>query len=78
LLVVPFAAGLLDLEKAWLAPLFMAAAQSLAQFAGGESWLAFESNEGPFIVLFGLPFCSLFLIAGSWSRRLVTLIRQHG
>jgi len=76
LIAVPFLAGLLNLEKGWLAPLFMVTAQLMAQFVGGEPWLDFEGSEGPFIVLFGLPVCFLFLIAGYGARHFIALIRQ--
>lgn len=77
LIVVPFVAGLLNLDKGWLAPLFMVTAQLMAQFVAGEPWLDFEGGEGPFIVLLGLPVCFLFLIAGYGGRYLITLIHSR-
>ena len=68
LVIVPLLAGLLKLDKGWLAPLLMVAVQLIEQFVGGEPWLDFKGNEGPFIVLLGLPVCFLSLLVGYGCR----------
>jgi hypothetical protein len=77
LVAAPFFAGLLRLDKSWLSPFFMVAAQLMAQLVGGEPWLDFAANEGPLIVLFGLPVCFYFLLTGYGVRYLMTLAAQH-
>jgi hypothetical protein len=75
--LVPLLAGLVKLDKAWLAPLFMVAAQILEQFVGGESWLDFEASEGPAILLFGLPAFFLSLVFGYACRYCYDRIRPQ-
>jgi len=77
LIVGPFVAGLLKLNKGWLAPLLMVAVQLVEQFVGGEPWLDFEGVEGPFIVLLGLPVCFLSLLVGYGCRYLYVSIRPQ-
>jgi len=77
LIVMPLLAGLLKLEKGWLAPLLMVAVQHIEQFVGGEPWLDFKGNEGPFIVLLGLPVCFLSLLLGFGCRYCYDRVRPR-
>jgi hypothetical protein len=68
LIVVPLLSGLLKLDKSWLAPLLMVAVQLIEQFVSGEPWVDFKGNEGPLIILLGLPVCFLSLLIGFGCR----------
>ena len=77
LVIVPLLAGLLKLDKSWLAPLLMVAVQLMEQFVGGEPWLDFKGSEGPFIFLSGLPVCVLSLLVGYGCRYCYDSVRPR-
>ena len=55
LLVAPFLAGLLALRRGWLVPICVVLALLVTQSIGGVAWWSLRENEGPFILIFGLP-----------------------
>jgi len=77
LLAVPLLAGCLRLNKGWLAPVLIVAVQLIAQLVGGEPWSDFQGNEGPFILLFGLPICSVSFLVGYGCRRCYDVLPRH-
>ncbi len=77
LLVAPFLAGCLRLDRAWLTPVFMVAVQLTAQLVGGEPWVDFQGSEGPFIVLFGLPIFLLSFLVGYGCRHCYDILPKH-
>jgi hypothetical protein len=77
LIVVPFLAGLLKLEKGWLSARLLVAIQLIEQFVGGEPWLDLKGNEGPFIILLGLPAGFLSLLIGYGCRYCYDRVRPR-
>jgi hypothetical protein len=75
LLIAPFLAGLLHLKRGWLVPMVMVLAQWMAQPLGGEPWASFSGTEAPFILLFGLPVCTLCFLAGRFLNQVFATAR---
>ena len=68
LLVAPFLAGLFALRKGWLVPLSLVGALLASQSLGGVAWWSLRENEGPIILMFGLPTCAACFFLGSVVR----------
>ena len=58
LAVAPFLAGLLALRNGWLVPICVIFALVITQPLGGVAWWSLRDNEGPIIVVLGLPVTS--------------------
>jgi hypothetical protein len=56
-LFAPFIAGMFAMRTGWIVPLAVVFGNWISQLLGGEHWVDFEGNEGPMILLLGLPFC---------------------
>jgi uncharacterized membrane protein len=57
-LIAPFIAGLLSFRKGWLVPIFVVIATLITQPLGGVAWWSLRENEGPMIMIIGLPVCT--------------------
>jgi hypothetical protein len=55
LLAAPFLAGLFAVKRGWLVPIWVIFALLVTQPLGGVEWVSLKNNEGPFILVFGLP-----------------------
>lgn len=62
--VAAFLGGLLAVRRSWLLPLGIVTAILISQPLGGVAWWSLRENEGPFIVVFGLPALAACLVAG--------------
>ena len=63
-LAAPFIAGLFGFRKGWLVPIIVVFATMMAQPLGGVAWWSFTENEGPTIILLGVPACASSFGAG--------------
>jgi hypothetical protein len=63
-LVAPFVAGLFALNKGWLVPVCVVLATLITQPLGGVAWWSLLNNEGPAIVILGLPACAVCFLLG--------------
>jgi hypothetical protein len=69
LAVAPFLAGLFALKKGWLVPVSMVLALLVTQPLGGVLWWSLRDNEGPFILVFGLPATAACSPSAIWLAR---------
>lgn len=63
-LVAPFLSGLFGFRNGWLVPVSVVVGTLIAQPLGGVEWWSFRNNEGPLILLFGLPVCGFSYLIG--------------
>lgn len=75
LLIAPFLAGLFALRRGWLVPVGMVLALLITQPLGGVAWWSLRENEGPFILILGLPTCAACFAFGQLVRSAVVLIQ---
>jgi hypothetical protein len=76
LLIAPFLAGVFGLRRGWLVPLFVVLALLVTQPLGGVPWWSLRDNEGPIILLFGLPVTATCFGIGFVVRVIVGLVRH--
>ncbi len=53
--LTPFLAGAFALRPGWIVPLFVVIAFLLTQPLGGVHWRSLRDNEGPIIIVLGVP-----------------------
>lgn len=75
LLVAPFLAGAFRLRKGWLVPICVVLALLVTQPLGGVALWSLRENEGPFILLLGLPVTGACFSLGCLVHALVTFLR---
>jgi len=71
--IAPFIAGLFAFRKGWLVPVCMVLATLITQPFGGVAWWSLLNNEGPVIVILGLPACAFCFFLGYCIRATVLL-----
>jgi hypothetical protein len=64
LLLAPFLAGALAVRKGWLVPPLVVLVFLISQPLGGVAWWSLRENEGPFILMFGLPITMACFVLG--------------
>lgn len=74
-LAASFVAGLFAFNKGWLVPVCVVLATLIALPLGGVAWWSLLNNEGPAIVILGLPACAACLLLGYCIRATVLLAR---
>jgi len=77
LLVAPFLAGAFPVKKGWLVPLIVVLSLIATQPLGGVAWWSLRENEGPFILLLGLPVTTVCFGIGWRTRVIVTSVRRQ-
>jgi hypothetical protein len=77
LLIAPFLAGAFPVKKGWLVPLVVVLALIATQPIGGVAWWSLRENEGPFILLLGLPVTAVCFGFGSLSRVVLISARRR-
>ena len=77
LLIAPFLAGAFPVKKGWLVPLVVVLALIATQPLGGVAWWSLRENEGPFILLLGLPVTAVCFGFGCLTRVIVTSVRRQ-
>ncbi len=77
LLFAPFLAGALRVKRGWLVPVVAILALAATQPLGGVAWWSLRENEGPFILLLGLPITAACWGIGRLTRAIVTCIRHQ-
>ena len=55
LLIAPFLAGLFGVRRGWIVPVCMVLALLVTQPIGGVEWWSLRANEGPVIIMLGVP-----------------------
>jgi hypothetical protein len=75
LLIAPLIAGLFVFKKGWLVPVFMVIATLFTQPLADVAGWSLLNNEGPIIVILGLPACAVCLFPGYCIRATVLLVR---
>ncbi len=68
LIVASFAAGALNLKWRWVVPVGIVAAHLATQTIGGASLASLFHNEGPLILVLGLPVGLASLMLGDLAR----------
>jgi hypothetical protein len=68
-LTAPFIAGVLGLRKGWLVPICVVFATLITQPLGGVPLWSLVRNEGPTIVILGLPICAFSFGVGNVIHR---------
>jgi hypothetical protein len=76
LLISPFLAGLFALRMGWLVAIAAVLAILISQPLGGVAWWSLRDNEGPIILLFGLPATTACFGIGYLARSLVAPVRN--
>ena len=71
LLIAPFVAGALPIKNGWLVPIVVVVALLATQPLGGVAWWSLRANEGPFIIILGLPVTALCFGFGFVTRYLL-------
>jgi hypothetical protein len=71
LLIAPFMAGLFALRRGWLVPISVVFALLVTQPVGGVAWWSLTDNEGPFILILGLPVTLTCFGIGYMIRKIV-------
>jgi hypothetical protein len=77
LLIAPFLAGVYPIKKGWLVPVVVVLALIATQPLGGVAWWSLRDNEGPFILLFGLPVTGACFGVGRLTRAIVSSVRRQ-
>ncbi len=77
LLIAPFIAGLFAFKKGWLVPVSMVLATLITQPLAGVAGWSLRTNEGPIIVILGLPACAVCLLLGYCVRGTLLLARRN-
>jgi hypothetical protein len=77
LLIAPFIAGLFAFKKGWLVPASMVVATLVTQPLAGVPGWSLRENEGPIIVILGLPACAVCLLLGYCVRGTYFLARRN-
>lgn len=76
LLISPFLAGLFALRVGWLVPLATVFSLLLSQPIGGVAWWSLRENEGPVILLVGLPATLICFGIGYLARSLIARVKD--
>jgi len=72
LLVAPFLAGAFPMKQGWLVPVVVVVALIATQPLGGVAWWSLRENEGPFILVLGLPLTAVCFLIGRLARYIVS------
>ncbi len=78
LLIAPFLAGAFPMKRGWLVPVVVVLALLATQPLGGVAWWSLQENEGPVILMLGLPLTAASFGLGRLARALVSSIRRRG
>jgi hypothetical protein len=77
LLIAPFLAGAFPIKKGWLVPFGVVIALIATQPLGGVALWSLRENEGPFILLLGLPVTAVCFGVGRMTRSIATSVRRQ-
>lgn len=78
LLVAPFLAGAFPIKKGWLVPIVVLCSLLATQPLGGVAWWSLPENEGPFILLLGVPLMAACFGVGRLTRVVMDAVRPSG
>jgi hypothetical protein len=76
-LTAPFISGVLGLRKGWLVPIFIVLATLIAQPLGGVPLWSLVGNEGPMIIILGVPICVFSFGVGNVIHRAANLTLRN-
>ena len=76
LLIAPFLVGLFSFRRGWLVPMWMVFALLVTQPLGGVAWWSLRDNEGPIIILLGVPLCTACFGVGHLVRGIGVLVKS--
>jgi hypothetical protein len=76
LLIAPFLAGAFPMRWGWSVPVVVVLALLATQPLGGVAWWSLRGNEGPVILVLGLPLTAACFGIGRFARAVVTSVRQ--
>jgi hypothetical protein len=74
LLIAPLLAGAFPIKKGWMVPIVAVLALVATQPLGGVAWWSLRDNEGPLILLLGVPLAGLTFGVGRLTRTIVTSV----
>jgi hypothetical protein len=75
-LIAPFIAGLFEFKNGWLVPACIVIFTLITQPLGGVPWWSLLANEGPLIVIIGLPTCMGCFILGKLLRLAISSAKR--
>jgi hypothetical protein len=76
-LVAPLLAGAFPMKRGWLVPIVVLGSLLATQPLGGVAWWSLRENEGPFILLLGVPLMAVCFGVGRLIGVVMDAVRRR-
>jgi hypothetical protein len=76
-LIAPFLAGAFPMKRGWLVPIIVLGTLLATQPLGGVAWWSLKDNEGPFILMLGVPYMAACFGVGRLMAVMVSAVRRE-